>query len=118
MKRVWKVVLVVLALFISTILFSYWYIFIKSQPIIDRHQLILCINNNTLKVETAESAKYIFGSKGRSYSDTIEVVVKTTSVFNPFSNKETSFNVPLDSNTKYIKIDKILLKVDTLKRCN
>ena len=66
--------------------------------------LVISSNNNQLKIETAESAKYISNIEYHASGDTTMLEVKTTTVFNPFSEKEYYKVIALKPVTKFIKI--------------
>jgi len=72
--------------------------------------LAVCLNNNQLKVEMMESAKYISSLIGKQLSDTLSISVKTTTVLNPFTEKSTFKIIKLNPTIRYIQIaDKVVL---------
>jgi hypothetical protein len=56
--------------------------------ILDKNLISICIDKNKLKIELAESAKYISSFETQRGKDTIEIFVRTTTIYNPFAIKE------------------------------
>jgi hypothetical protein len=91
--------------------------FIRSEMVTNEKLLAICLNNNQLKIETAESAKYISGVENKISRDTIELIIKTTSIYNPFSTKEIQKIVMLKPNLQYIKVGNTVIPIIKVSKC-
>ncbi len=100
MKNIFAVIL----LFVVAGSVAFWIVFIKSRVVTDGNMLAISASENYLKVETAESAKYISEVEYDVKKDTIKLVVKTTTLFNPFAEKAVSKVIRLNPEIKYVKV--------------
>jgi hypothetical protein len=95
----------------------YWTVFVKSKLIIDNNLISICLNKNKLNVELAESANYISSIETKTSKDTLEIFVRTTSMYNPFSNKEIHKILDVPSQVSYIKVGSKLTSISVIRTC-
>ncbi|HEY4327949.1 MAG TPA: hypothetical protein VGN20_28455 [Mucilaginibacter sp.] len=93
-------------------------VFIKSQVVTNENLLAICLNNNQLKIETAESAKYISDVENKISRDTIELIISTTSIYNPFSKREIQKTIILKPNLQYVKIGNSIIPLIKVNACH
>jgi hypothetical protein len=94
---------------------AFWGMFIKSRDVTNGSMLVISLSKNQLKMETAESAKYISNVRCSVLKDTLKLGVKTTTVLNPFCNKGYYKVINLPSAVKLIEIDGVAEPVSKFK---
>jgi hypothetical protein len=104
-----KRLIIVLSVLIAIAAIIFWNICIKSEVVTNRNFISLASIDNQLKVETAESAKYISEIEYTTTMDTVILKIRTTTVFNPFAKKETFRIIPLSDTIRFIKIGDVVL---------
>ena len=112
-----KKIIIGVFLLISIGVVWFWCVFIKSKRVVDVNMLTICIYNNQVLIETRESAKFISSVEFTTSKDTLNIVVKTTTILNPFSDKKTTKRINLQSNIKFVNACNRLLPISELRKC-
>jgi hypothetical protein len=96
---------------------GFWWMFMKGETVTNAGMLGVCLNKNQLNVQSIESAKYIVAVEGEMQSDTLNLSVKTTTVFNPLVKNINGKSIELPVAVKFIKIAGKIVPVDKLSNC-
>jgi hypothetical protein len=112
-----KKIFTALTVFICVGATGFWWVFMKSEAVADAGMLSVCLNKNQLNVQSIESAKYIVAVENEMRSDTLNLYVKTTTVFNPFVKSIHGKSIELPVAVKFIKIAGKVVSADKLSSC-